>query len=692
MWCWMKKFELVADFQPGGNQPEAIAKLTEGLKQNHYLQTLLGVTGSGKTFTMAHVIQNLQRPALVISPNKTLAAQLFSEFRQFFPHNAVHYFVSYYDHYRPEAYMPTTDTFLEKEAQVNEEINRFRLASTTSLLTRRDVIIIASVSCIYGLGDPSNYREQCVTVTLGETIRRRDLLSSLVALQYSRNEVSFWRGNFRARGDVVEVFPAYAEVAYRIELFGDEIDRITEIDTLTGEILGVHQKVSIFPAKHFMTDEEKFEQALLDIETEMQTQIDHFRENRKYLEAQRIESRTRYDIEMLRETGYCNGVENYSRHFTDQRSGEPPYCLIDYFPDDALIFIDESHVAIPQLGGMYVGDRSRKQTLVEYGFRLPCALDNRPLRFEEFEAKVMPVKNSAAGSPLPAPRNCRQVVCVSATPGPYELENSQQIAEQIIRPTGLIDPRVTLHPVEGQIDHLIGVINQRVEKEQRVIVTTLTKRMAEDLSEYFTEAGIRAKYLHSDIDTLERAQILKELRSGVFDVIIGINLLREGLDLPEVSLVAILDADRSGFLRSERSLIQTAGRAARNIDGEVILYADTITPAIQTTIEETERRRKVQVTYNQANNITPATIDKAIQDLIKAADQQEDTHSILAESKTSPYATSGETVSGTDSISLSEQIQALETEMHEVAQNLDFERAAVLRDEVASLKLQQLSR
>ena len=688
----MKKFELVSDFQPGGNQPEAIAKLTEGLKQNHYLQTLLGVTGSGKTFTMAHVIQNLQRPALVISPNKTLAAQLFSEFRQFFPHNTVHYFVSYYDHYRPEAYMPTTDTFLEKEAQVNEEINRFRLASTTSLLTRRDVIIVASVSCIYGLGDPSNYREQCVTVTLGETIRRRDLLSSLVALQYSRNEVSFSRGNFRARGDVVEVFPAYAEVAYRIELFGDEIDRITEIDTLTGEILGGHQEISIFPAKHFMTDEEKFEQALLDIETEMQTQIDHFRENRKYLEAQRIESRTRYDIEMLRETGYCNGVENYSRHFTDQRPGEPPYCLIDYFPDDALIFIDESHVAIPQLGGMYVGDRSRKQTLVEYGFRLPCALDNRPLRFEEFEAKVMPVKNSAAGSPLPAPQNCRQVVCVSATPGPYELENSQQIAEQIIRPTGLIDPRVILHPVEGQIDHLIGVINQRVEKEQRVIVTTLTKRMAEDLCEYFTEAGIRAKYLHSDIVTLERAQILKELRSGVFDVIIGINLLREGLDLPEVSLVAILDADRSGFLRSERSLIQTAGRAARNIDGEVILYADTITPAIQTTIEETERRRKVQVTYNQANNITPTTINKAIQDLIKAADQQEGTHGILAESKTSPYATFGETASGTDSISLSEQIQALETEMHEVAQNLDFERAAALRDEVARLKLQQLSR
>ena len=671
----MRKFELVSDFTPKGDQPGAISKLIDGIQEDYPLQTLLGVTGSGKTFTMAHVIQNLQRPALVISPNKTLAAQLFSEFRHFFPNNAIHYFVSYYDHYRPEAYMPASDTFLEKEAQVNEEINRFRLASTTSLLTRRDVIVVASVSCIYGLGDPENYSEQCIAVKIGDNVKRRDLLSALLNLQYSRNEVGFWRGNFRSKGDVVEVFPAYAEIAYRIELFGDEVDRITEIDTLTGEILGNHEEVSIFPAKHFMTDDERFEQALLDIETEMQTQIEYFRANQKYLEAQRIESRTRYDIEMLREAGYCNGIENYSRHFTDQQPGQPPYCLIDYFPDDALIIIDESHVTIPQLGGMYRGDRSRKETLVEYGFRLPCALDNRPLRFEEFQEKVMPSKEKDNSSTV------RQLVCVSATPGPYEMDSSNQVVEQIIRPTGLIDPEITLHPVEGQIDHLIGSINERAEKKQRVIVTTLTKRMAEDLSEYLTEAGIRSKYLHSDIDTLERASILKDLRSGVFDVIIGINLLREGLDLPEVSLVAILDADRAGFLRSERSLIQTAGRAARNIDGEVIFYADTITPAIQHTIEETKRRRKVQLAYNQANNITPSTIEKVIQDLIAAEPTELAQHQIIQEKTKEPN----------DSVNLSEQIQLLEDEMHQAAKKMDFERAAVLRDQVSELKLQQLS-
>jgi len=671
----MRKFELVSDFIPKGDQPGAISKLTDGLQEDYPLQTLLGVTGSGKTFTMAHVIQNLQRPALVISPNKTLAAQLFSEFRHFFPNNAIHYFVSYYDHYRPEAYMPASDTFLEKEAQVNEEINRFRLASTTSLLTRRDVIVVASVSCIYGLGDPENYSEQCITVKIGDNIKRRDLLSALLDLQYSRNEVGFWRGNFRSKGDVVEVFPAYAEIAYRIELFGDEVDRITEIDTLTGEILGNHEEVSVFPAKHFMTDEERFEQALLDIETEMQTQIEYFRSNQKYLEAQRIESRTRYDLEMLREAGYCNGIENYSRHFTDQQPGQPPYCLIDYFPDDALIIIDESHVTIPQLGGMYRGDRSRKETLVEYGFRLPCALDNRPLRFEEFQEKVMPSREQDNSSTV------RQLVCVSATPGSYELDNSNQVVEQIIRPTGLIDPEITLHPVEGQIDHLIGSINERTEKQQRVIVTTLTKRMAEDLSEYLTEAGIRSKYLHSDIDTLERASILKDLRSGIFDVIIGINLLREGLDLPEVSLVAILDADRAGFLRSERSLIQTAGRAARNIDGEVIFYADTITPAIQYTIEETKRRRKVQLAYNKANNITPSTIEKVIQDLIAAESTELAQDQIIQEKTTKPN----------DLVSLSEQIQILEDEMNRAAKQMDFERAAVLRDQVSELKLQKLS-
>ena len=599
----MRKFELVSDFTPKGDQPGAISKLIDGIQEDYPLQTLLGVTGSGKTFTMAHVIQNLQRPALVISPNKTLAAQLFSEFRHFFPNNAIHYFVSYYDHYRPEAYMPASDTFLEKEAQVNEEINRFRLASTTSLLTRRDVIVVASVSCIYGLGDPENYSEQCITVKIGDNIKRRDLLSALSNLQYSRNEVGFWRGNFRSKGDVVEVFPAYAEIAYRIELFGDEVDRITEIDTLTGEILGNHEEVSVFPAKHFMTDEDRFEQALLDIETEMQTQIEYFRANQKYLEAQRIESRTRYDIEMLREAGYCNGIENYSRHFTDQQPGQPPYCLIDYFPDDALIIIDESHVTIPQLGGMYRGDRSRKETLVEYGFRLPCALDNRPLRFEEFQEKVMPSKEKDNSSTV------RQLVCVSATPGPYEMDSSNQVVEQIIRPTGLIDPEITLHPVEGQIDHLIGSINERAEKKQRVIVTTLTKRMAEDLSEYLTEAGIRSKYLHSDIDTLERASILKDLRSGVFDAIIGINLLREGLDLPEVSLVAILDADRAGFLRSERSLIQTAGRAARNVNGKVILYGNKIADSMQFLIDETSQKKLFGVVLISNNsNSTPLTV------------------------------------------------------------------------------------
>ncbi len=642
----MRQFDLISDFVPKGDQPEAISKLTQGIKENYPLQTLLGVTGSGKTFTMAHVIQNLQRPALVISPNKTLAAQLFSEFRHFFPNNAIHYFVSYYDHYRPEAYMPASDTFLEKEAQVNEEINRFRLASTTSLLTRRDVVVVASVSCIYGLGDPENYSEQCIKVKIGQNIKRRNLLSALLDLQYSRNEVSFWRGNFRAKGDVIEVFPAYAEIAYRIELFGDEIDRITEIDTLTGEILGLHEEVSIFPAKHFMTDESRFEQALLDIETEMQTQIEHFRANQKYLEAQRIESRTRYDIEMLREAGYCNGIENYSRHFTDQKPGQP-----------------------------------RKETLVEYGFRLPCALDNRPLRFEEFQSKVMPHKDTRELSTV------RQLICVSATPGPYEIDGSYQVVEQIIRPTGLIDPEITLHSVDGQIDHLIGAINQRTEKKQRVIVTTLTKRMAEDLSEYLTDAGIRAKYLHSDIDTLERASILTDLRSGVFDVIIGINLLREGLDLPEVSLVAILDADRAGFLRSERSLIQTAGRAARNVDGEVIFYADTITPAIQYTIEETERRRKVQLAYNQANDITPSTIEKAIQDLISELDQKDTEVSRVAESQLQTE-TSKKPI---NSVDLSEQIQLLQNEMHQSAKQMDFERAAVLRDRVAALKLQQLA-
>ena len=568
----MPEFELISDYKPQGDQPEAIRKLTKGLKNGDRLQTLLGVTGSGKTFTMAHVIAEMQRPTIVISPNKTLAAQLYSEFRDFFPNNAVHYFVSYYDYYQPEAYIPSTDTYIEKDIQINEEINRLRLGSTASLLSRRDVVIVASVSCIYGIGSPKEYDLQKVRVEMGEVIKRQKLLRALVTIQYERNDVEFWQGNFRARGDVIEVFPAYANTAYRIELFGDEVDRLTEIDTLTGEILAEHDAIEIFPAKHFMTDAELFEEALVNIETELQERIDYFVANNKLLEAQRIEQRARFDLEMLREVGYCSGIENYSRHLSGLEPGQPPYCLIDFFSDDYLMFIDESHVTVPQLRGMYRGDRSRKETLVDYGFRLPSALDNRPLRFEELDTYI------------------NQAIFVSATPGKQELHTSSQVVEQIIRPTGLIDPQIVVHPVEGQIDHLIGVINERVVQNQRVIVTTLTKRMSEDLTDYLSEAGIKANYLHSEVETFERAQILRELREGVFNVIVGINLLREGLDLPEVSLVAILDADRAGFLRSETSLIQTAGRAARNVDGEVLLYADEVTDAIRNAIDETNRR------------------------------------------------------------------------------------------------------
>lgn len=656
----MEKFELISDYTPQGDQPQAIQTLTEGfLRKGSDLQTLLGVTGSGKTFTMAHVIANLQRPTLVVSHNKTLAAQLYSEFREFFPNNAVHYFVSYYDYYQPEAYLPTTDTYIEKDIQINEEIDRLRLASTASLLTQRDVIIVASVSCIYGIGSPEEYDFQRVEVNCGDFIKRNKLLRAFVDIRYERNDIDFSRGSFRARGDVIEVFPAYADTAYRIELFGDEVERITEIDTLTGEILTEHEAITLFPARHFMTDAERFEQALLDIETELQDRIDYFVANNKLLEAQRIEQRTRFDLEMMREVGYCQGIENYSRHFSGLAPGEPPHCLVNYFPDDYLIIVDESHVTLPQIRGMYRGDRARKQTLVDYGFRLPSALDNRPLQFEEFESYL------------------HGAVFVSATPGPYELDRSTQVVEQIIRPTGLIDPKITVYPVDGQIDHLIGVINERVAQRQRVLVTTLTKRMAEDLTDYFTEAGIKAEYLHSDVDTLDRARILKELRQGSFDVLVGINLLREGLDLPEVSLVAILDADRAGFLRSETSLIQTAGRAARNLDGEVILYADAITDAIQNAISETERRRKIQMAYNEANNITPATIDKEIRDLISTLvdddDESEDPLGVEISE-----ATSEEEVHAL--------IADLTKQMQEAAANLEFEKAATLRDGIEELK------
>ena len=656
-----QQFELISDFSPQGDQPQAIDKLTEGLEGGHKAQTLLGVTGSGKTYTMANVIQNVQLPTLVISPNKTLAAQLYNEFRTFFPNNAVHYFVSDYEYYQPEAYIPSTDTFIEKDVRINEEITRMRLASTASLISRRDVIVVASVSCLYGLGSPDEFENQRIQIEVGEVVRRDALLRALVDIQYVRNDIEFWQGVFRARGDVVEVFPAYSENAYRIELFGDEVDRISEIDTTTGEIIAQRDFLEIYPAKHFMTDGEIFDQALVNIELELQDQILTFEKENKLLEAQRIEQRTRFDLEMLREVGYCSGIENYSRHLSGLQPGDPPYCLMHYFTDDFLLFIDESHVTIPQLRGMYRGDRSRKETLVKYGFRLPSALDNRPLRFDEVEKRV------------------NQVIFVSATPGSYEMENSAQIVEQIIRPTGLIDPEISIHPVRGQIDHLIGRIKERVKRKQRVLVTTLTKRMSEDLTEYLTEAGIRADYMHSEIDVFDRARILRQLREGVFDVLVGINLLREGLDLPEVSLVAILDADRPGFLRSVRSLVQTAGRAARNVDGEVILYGDNVTEAMGEAMKETHRRREIQLKYNTDNNITPATIQKAIQELI-------------AESKTEYDAQKSEqppaVVEDMDPQDIDAMVTDLTRQMRKAALDLDYEEAAALRDRIAELKAQ----
>ena len=656
-----QQFELISDFSPQGDQPQAIDKLIEGLQRGDKSQTLLGVTGSGKTYTMANVIQNVQSPTLVISPNKTLAAQLYNEFRTFFPNNTVHYFVSDYEYYQPEAYIPSTDTFIEKDVRINEEITRMRLASTASLISRRDVIVVASVSCLYGLGSPDEFENQRVQIEVGEVVRRDALLRALVDIQYVRNDVEFWQGVFRARGDVVEVFPAYSENAYRIELFGDEIDRISEIDTTTGEIIAQRNFLEIYPAKHFMTDGEIFDQALINIELELQDRILTFEKENKLLEAQRIEQRTRFDLEMLREVGYCSGIENYSRHLSGLQPGDPPYCLMHYFSDDFLLFIDESHVTIPQLRGMYRGDRSRKETLVNYGFRLPSALDNRPLRFDEVEARV------------------NQVVFVSATPGPYEMENSAQIVEQIIRPTGLIDPEISIHPVKGQIDDLINRIKERVKRKQRVLVTTLTKRMSEDLTEYLTEAGIRADYMHSEIDVFDRARILRQLREGVFDVLVGINLLREGLDLPEVSLVAILDADRPGFLRSVRSLVQTSGRAARNVDGEVILYGDNVTEAMGEAMKETRRRREIQLQYNADNNITPATIQKAIQELI-------------AESETEYKSKKSEQPPAVIEDMEPQDIEAIITDltrqMRKAALELDYELAASLRDQISELKEQ----
>ncbi|MGB9661763.1 MAG: excinuclease ABC subunit UvrB [Moorellaceae bacterium] len=661
----MQRFVLKADFEPQGDQPKAIAALVEGLKKGYRHQTLLGATGTGKTYTMAQVIQAVQRPTLVLAPNKTLAAQLCGEFKEFFPHNAVEYFVSYYDYYQPEAYVPETDTYIEKDSSINEEIDKLRHAATATLLERRDVIIVASVSCIYGLGSPEDYSKLMLSLREGQEYDREAILRKLVDIQYTRNDYELRRGTFRVHGEVIEVFPASFDArAIRIEFFGDEVERLLEIDTLTGEILGRRYHVAIFPASHYVVEQAKMERALASIEAELEERLQELRAAGKLLEAQRLEQRTRFDLEMMREVGFCKGIENYSRHLTGRAPGEPPYTLLDYFPPDFLLFIDESHIAVPQIGGMYEGDYSRKKTLVEYGFRLPSALDNRPLTFKEFMERV------------------NQVIYVSATPGPFELENSQQVVEQIIRPTGLVDPEVLVRPVAGQVDDLLAEIRKRVAKNQRVLVTTLTKKMAEALTDYLQEMGVKVRYLHSDINAIERMEIIRDLRLGVFDVLVGINLLREGLDLPEVSLVAILDADKEGFLRSERSLIQTIGRAARNAEGQVIMYADTVTEAMRRAIDETNRRRKIQMEYNRQHGIVPQTIVKPVRDIIeatRAAEEPAGYHVKQQLQKASKKMSRRE---------LRSLISRLEKEMREAAKRLEFERAAELRDAILELKQQ----
>ncbi|MBT9281217.1 MAG: excinuclease ABC subunit UvrB [Hydrogenibacillus schlegelii] len=653
-----RRFELVAPYEPRGDQPKAIRALVEGIRAGKRFQTLLGATGTGKTFTIAHVIAEVQKPTLVIAHNKTLAGQLANEFRAFFPHNAVEYFVSYYDYYQPEAYVPETDTYIEKDASINDEIDKLRHSATSALFERRDVIIVASVSAIYGLGDPAEYRDLVLSLRVGMEKPRDEVLRKLVDIQYTRNDYDFHRGTFRVRGDVVEIFPASrSEQAIRVEFFGDEIERIAEIDVLTGEITGFREHVAIFPASHYVTRRETLERAIRSIEAELEERLGELRAAGKLLEAQRLEQRTRYDIEMLRELGYCPGIENYSRHLTGRAPGEPPYTLLDYFPDDFLLVIDESHVTIPQLRGMYNGDMSRKLTLIEHGFRLPSAADNRPLKFEEFEARI------------------RQAIFVSATPGPYELEKAPDVVEQIIRPTGLVDPEVVVRPTAGQIDDLVEEIRLRIERDERVLVTTLTKRMAEDLTDYLKELGIKVRYMHSDIQTIERLALIRDLRLGVFHVLVGINLLREGLDIPEVSLVAILDADKEGFLRSETSLIQTIGRAARNANGKVILYADRITEAMRRAIDETERRRRIQLAYNEAHGITPETVRKKVHDVIEATRAKEPKTDYLAEIRRAKTADAREKL-----------IARLEREMKEAADALLFERAAELRDLIIELK------
>ena len=654
----MNEFKLKAPYEPTGDQPQAIAELVKGFKEGNQCQTLLGVTGSGKTFTMANVIQQLQKPTLVIAHNKTLAAQLYGEFKEMFPENAVEYFVSYYDYYQPEAYVPSSDTYIAKDSSVNEEIDKLRLSATAALIERRDVIVIASVSCIYGLGEPENFEQMMVSLRPGMEKDRDEVLRQLIDIQYDRNDMDFKRGTFRVRGDTVEIVPAdRGDTAIRVEFFGDEIDRISEIDMLTGEVKNTLNHIAIFPASHYVVPKERMEKAIRNIEIELEEQVKYFKSEGKLLEAQRIAERTNFDIEMMRETGFCSGIENYSRHLAGLAPGQPPNTLMDYFPDDFIIMIDESHKTVPQIGGMYHGDQSRKRTLVEYGFRLPSALDNRPLSFDEFESKI------------------DQVMFVSATPGKYEEEHELLRAEQVIRPTGLLDPEVEVRPVEGQIDDLIGEVNKEIANKHKILITTLTKRMAEDLTDYMRELGIRVRYLHSDIDTLERTEIVRDMRLDVFDVLVGINLLREGLDIPEITLVAILDADKEGFLRSETSLIQTIGRAARNAEGHVIMYADTITDSMRAALDETQRRREVQMEYNEEHGITPKTIQKAVRDLIAV----------------SKKVAASEVQMEKDPESMSEKeleklIKELEKQMKKAAADLNFEAAAELRDKLIELK------
>ena len=655
----MPKFEVVSEYQPAGDQPEAIAALSRGLEMGLDEQTLLGVTGSGKTFTMAKIIEQVQRPTLVLAHNKTLAAQLCAEFREFFPNNAVEYFVSYYDYYQPEAYIPHTDTFIEKDSAINEEIDRLRLSATASLLERRDVIVVSSVSCIYGLGEPEDFEKMMVSLRVGAQIERDELLKKLVAIRYERNDIAFERNMFRVRGDTVEVWPAYwKDTAIRVEFFGDEIDRISEINVVTASPIRRLNNIPIWPATHYVTPKEKMDAAVQEIYRELEERVAFFEGEGKLIEAQRVKQRTMYDIEMINELGYCSGIENYSRVIEGRPVGSPPHTLLDYFPEDFVLFIDESHVTLPQVRAMYNGDRARKTTLVDYGFRLPCAFDNRPLKFPEFEQRL------------------NQVIYVSATPGEYERTRSGQVVEQVIRPTGLLDPRIEVRPVEGQIDDLIGEINQRTARKERVLVTTLTKKMAEDLTTYLQGAGIRVRYMHHDIDTIERMEIIRDLRLGTFDVLVGINLLREGLDLPEVSLVAILDADKEGFLRSETSLIQTIGRAARNADGMVVMYADTVTPSMRRAIDETERRREKQDAFNRAHGIVPKTVVKSVRELLELSAASDEAASAQRQGRTKAMTKQEKAA----------EIARLEKAMKEAAKMLEFELAASLRDQIIELR------